>query len=197
MDKEQEIRELLETISETLYQHCEGACQYCGAQDYPVNGEKSGYDEVKSEDAEEWNIDHTESCIVTKLDKARVLLKPCSTCGGKTWKVATKEDGWKPGMPPLMLCPACQSQEHTEDIRLTKEDRKFTDEVLERCQEPDHIAETGKKVDLYAEIIKLQADLETANAKNKKLREDMQEWVRFYGRLVPKTVIEQALKEQA
>ena len=55
---------------EKIYQRCEGSCPYCGEQDYPVKGDKKGYDEVLPEDAEEYHLDHAEDCIVTKIDIA-------------------------------------------------------------------------------------------------------------------------------
>ncbi len=82
-----EIISLLEKVIEALYQKVEGFCPWCGTKDYPICGDKQGYDEVEAEEAEEWHIDHAEDCIITYLDQALVLLKEqpepkCETCGG-------------------------------------------------------------------------------------------------------------------
>lgn len=79
----QEIIQLLERIAELLYQRTEGYCPWCGAKDYPVCDDKQGYDKVKPEDAEEWRIDHSETCIVVSIDQALIRLKQpkCKTCG--------------------------------------------------------------------------------------------------------------------
>ncbi|KKL13260.1 hypothetical protein LCGC14_2527570, partial [marine sediment metagenome] len=74
MKNEKAIKKLLEEITEDIYQSSEGQCPLCGEKDYPVCGDKKGYGEVLAEDAEEWRLDHTEKCPVTKLDQLLALL---------------------------------------------------------------------------------------------------------------------------
>lgn len=117
MKDNQKIKELLEAITEELYQKDEGSCRFCGEQDYPVRGDKKGYKEVLPEDAEEYHLDHLDDCIVTKLTKAHALLKPCPTCGGS--KVVATEPCLS-GMDTLtereIPCPDCTpSQEPASD----------------------------------------------------------------------------------
>lgn len=70
-------KELVDEALESIYQLSEGRCPLCGEADYPVCGEKKGYGEVKAEDAEEWRLDHTDNCPVTKLDQALAALDVC------------------------------------------------------------------------------------------------------------------------
>ena len=81
MNNEKAIK-LVEEIKEAMYQDSEGHCSHCGAKDYPVRDDKKGYEEVEPEDAEEWNIDHSDTCPVVKLDQLEALLteKPNKTC---------------------------------------------------------------------------------------------------------------------
>ena len=72
---------LLEKIAELLYQRTEGYCPWCGAKDYPVFGDKQGYDEVKPEDAEEWRIEHSDTCVVAYIDQALAILRQQPTAG--------------------------------------------------------------------------------------------------------------------
>jgi len=60
---------ILEDYLESVHQRTDGQCPICGASDYPVNGDKEGYDEVLPEDAEEYHCDHDEDCVVTVIDK--------------------------------------------------------------------------------------------------------------------------------
>jgi len=48
----------------------EGSCPFCDAEDYPVKGKKKGYDNVSPDEAEEWNIDHRDDCLVTIIGNA-------------------------------------------------------------------------------------------------------------------------------
>ena len=75
MTEIKEVIELLEKVVEAQYQKVDGYCPWCGAKDYPVCGDKQGYSEVKPEDAEEWQIDHSEDCIVVYIDQALALLR--------------------------------------------------------------------------------------------------------------------------
>ncbi len=65
---------LIEAQLEKWYQESEGSCCICHQADYPVKGDKSGYDEVTSEEAEQWSIDHAEGCAVLVLEKALAAL---------------------------------------------------------------------------------------------------------------------------
>ncbi len=59
----------LELIEETLEElRIEGQCDFCGEYDYPVNGDERGYDEVLPEDAEGWQIDHSDDCFIIRLE---------------------------------------------------------------------------------------------------------------------------------
>jgi len=57
------------SILEFIHQNSEGGCPLCWAKDYPVKGDKRGYEEVLPEEAEEWNIDHDENCPVKILEE--------------------------------------------------------------------------------------------------------------------------------
>lgn len=79
--------------------------------------------------------------------EAIALLDDCQTCGGSTWIVATKEYGWKPGMPSLMLCPDCQSD--SKYIPLTKNQFAIVDsEDYEKLIQWSWCL-GGKKADAY------------------------------------------------
>ncbi len=60
--------EVCEATIETLYQRSEARCVICGEESYPVRGNKRGYSQVAAEDAEEWTIDHADTCLVLKID---------------------------------------------------------------------------------------------------------------------------------
>ena len=64
------LEELLEEIS----QHSEGNCPFCFAEDFPVQGKERGYENVKPEDAEEWNLEHFPDCPVLAIEKNLYLL---------------------------------------------------------------------------------------------------------------------------
>lgn len=63
------LQNKIEDILESIHQDSEGNCPFCGAKDFPVNGNKKGYEEVNPEDAEEYNIEHFDDCIVLDLEK--------------------------------------------------------------------------------------------------------------------------------
>ena len=74
MNKEEAIEKILEFI----YQHSEGNCPLCGTKDYPVKGDKKGY-EVSSSEADEWNLDHFADCPVAVLAGQGQKERPCGT----------------------------------------------------------------------------------------------------------------------
>lgn len=88
-----EAKKLVEEALESIYQKTEDYCRLCGAKEYPVCGDMKGYDNVSVKEAEEWNIDHLETCPVTKITQALAALdepkcelcgdtgKPCNSCG--------------------------------------------------------------------------------------------------------------------
>lgn len=96
MSKETELEKILEDYLETIYQNTEGGCPICFAPDYPVNGDKSGYDEVSAEDAEQWQCDHHENCAVTVITKFLTA-----------WN--TREETTK---QKTICCPECGSVEY-------------------------------------------------------------------------------------
>ena len=63
-DKARAIEEILEFI----HQHSEGGCPLCGTEDCPVLGDEKGYENVSSENAEEWRLDHYNDCPVVVLE---------------------------------------------------------------------------------------------------------------------------------
>ncbi len=122
MTDHKEIIDLLEKAGELLDQQTGGQCPWCGANDYPVCGNKKGYEEVKAEDAEEWNIKHEENCIVTLIDQAlrklRTAQEPCETCGGsRKWpQVSPLNNGYPEPCPdctaPEPNCEGCEFFKH-------------------------------------------------------------------------------------
>ena len=70
MDIEKHTEKTISDLLEEISQQSEGVCPFCFADDFPVNGEKGGYDEVLPEDAEEWQIEHCPDCVVLILESA-------------------------------------------------------------------------------------------------------------------------------
>ena len=103
-------KEAIWKVLEFIHQHSEGSCPLCEAEDYPVCGDKKGYENVLSEDAEEWQIDHYESCPVIYLEEACARLKEqpkCKTCGG-SGEVDDTIRSVRAGIDINKLCPVCQ-----------------------------------------------------------------------------------------
>lgn len=107
MSKETEIKKILEDYLETIYQKTEGSCPICFAPDYPVNGDKSGYEDVSPEDAEEWQCDHDENCAVTVITKFLTA-----------WN--TREE-----KPNCIFCDTAQGEVADLQSRLTAAERKL------------------------------------------------------------------------
>ena len=74
LDREKALNKDLLTacdiFQESIYKLSEGLCILCGGEDYPVCGDKKGYDEVDAEDAEEWRLAHKESCPLIIFEAA-------------------------------------------------------------------------------------------------------------------------------
>ena len=74
LDREESLNKDLLTacdiFQESIYKLSEGLCILCGGEDYPVCGDKKGYDEVDAEDAEEWRLAHKESCPLIIFEAA-------------------------------------------------------------------------------------------------------------------------------
>ena len=70
-----EAAEVLEKLLEKISQQSEGGCAFCFADDFPVKGDKKGYDDVPAEDAEEWHIEHYENCPVLQIEAALAAIK--------------------------------------------------------------------------------------------------------------------------
>lgn len=68
-------KDALEELLEQITQLSDGSCPFCSAEDFPVNGELSGYDEVEPEDAEEYQIEHDPDCLILDLEKAHSKIK--------------------------------------------------------------------------------------------------------------------------
>ena len=68
------VEKAIEQVLEYVYQQSEGHCALCGAKDYPVKGDKQGYENVKPEDAEEWRIDHEDNCPVSILGNQKEIV---------------------------------------------------------------------------------------------------------------------------
>ena len=66
----QDLLTACDIFQESIYQLSEGLCILCGGEDYPVCGDKKGYDEVDAEDAEEWRLAHKESCPLIIFEAA-------------------------------------------------------------------------------------------------------------------------------
>lgn len=64
-----DLVQTIDRVKETIYQRSETHCLICGEESYPVHGNKKGYSQVAPEDAEEWTIDHADTCLVVQLDK--------------------------------------------------------------------------------------------------------------------------------
>lgn len=62
-------------FQEDIYQLSEGHCLLCGGKDYPVCGDKEGYEEVAAEDAEEWRLAHKEPCALIEFEAAIAKVK--------------------------------------------------------------------------------------------------------------------------
>jgi hypothetical protein len=90
--------EIIENLLEESSRLTEVGCPYCGQAEYPVAGDKSGYENVSAEDAEEWHLDHSDDCAITYLEKAHEQLvkeqdfdaaemskEKCKRCGGTGW----------------------------------------------------------------------------------------------------------------
>ena len=58
-----------------MNQQPEGMCIFCGSEDYPVKGEKKGYENISPDEAEEWNIDHDADCLATIIDNALIKVE--------------------------------------------------------------------------------------------------------------------------
>lgn len=69
--KSKKDAEAVHTVLEYIYQHSEGSCPLCHVEDYPVKGDKKGYDEVTAEEAKYWQIDHHDDCPVLVLERLR------------------------------------------------------------------------------------------------------------------------------
>ena len=59
---------ILEDYLEQVHQRTDGNCPICGAEDYPVSGDKKGYEEVPAGEADEYHCDHYEDCAVTVIE---------------------------------------------------------------------------------------------------------------------------------
>ena len=66
----------LDPLLEEIHQYSEGCCPFCFADDFPVKGDKSGYDEVLPEDAEGWRLEHYPDCLVLDLENALLKARP-------------------------------------------------------------------------------------------------------------------------
>lgn len=69
IEKMNDIKEILIEYLEYIHQNTDGECPVCFESDYPVSGDKAGYEEVSPEDAEEYHCDHDENCSVTAIEK--------------------------------------------------------------------------------------------------------------------------------
>jgi len=69
------LKEVIFDFLEDVHQHTEGNCPLCGAEDFPVNGDRRGYEEVTPEEAEEYNIEHFEDCLVCDLERVLDKMK--------------------------------------------------------------------------------------------------------------------------
>ena len=63
-------KQILDSLLEDIAQDSEGCCPFCFAEDFPVKGNLSGYEEVNSDEAEEWQLEHCPECLVLDIEKA-------------------------------------------------------------------------------------------------------------------------------
>lgn len=47
----------------------EGSCPWCGEEDYPVDENNKRIEGPNVENAEEWRLDHADTCAVTLIEK--------------------------------------------------------------------------------------------------------------------------------
>ena len=64
MEKEK-VREILEFIESYSVEKC----PFCSEKNYPVKGDLKGWNKVEPYEAEGWDIDHTEDCPVSMLER--------------------------------------------------------------------------------------------------------------------------------
>ncbi len=174
--KKEQIIKLLEKITESIYQKSQGECPLCYEKDYPVCGDKRGYDEVDPEDAEEWALDHADDCPVTMLDKLHVLLQEpsnnpkCKTCGGS----GKGEKRYMAGhdMHPITHpCPHCKGtgKEPCETCGGSKEFIRIG-EICPRCKdtgiEPEKQVKQNKWEQKCKNLRLRVEELEEDNRKN-------------------------------
>jgi hypothetical protein len=67
------ILEKIEEICEETHQLGYESCPFCCQEEYPVNGDLVGYEEIEAAGLEPdgYHTDHYDDCLVTVLDKYR------------------------------------------------------------------------------------------------------------------------------
>jgi len=149
----------IEKILEFINQHSEGSCPLCGAEDYPVKGDKKGYEKVSSDEAEEWNLDHHTDCPVKTLELLLKQPEPSEFTKLARSCIPPKEAFDNIPITDLSERPSTlESIIHTACDKLDEQAEKF--KKLKRC------------LGIQKEISKqLQDKLDKQAAENEKLRE--------------------------